>query len=77
MFPHTCAHAHTVPHIHASIEKEREQLWWGTPIVSALGRCRQEDQQFGASLDYMRLYLKPHINATEVPQAQREGEVVM
>lgn len=46
---------HTVPHIYASIEREREQLWWGTPVVSALGRGRQEDQQFRASLDYMRL----------------------
>jgi hypothetical protein len=35
------------------------QVWWCTPVILALGRLRQEDCKFEASLDYgMRLCLK-------------------
>jgi hypothetical protein len=27
--------------------------WWYTPVIPALGRCRQEDHKFEASLAYI------------------------
>jgi hypothetical protein len=39
-------------------EREREryresQAWWHTPIIPPLGRLRQEDQEFEASMGYI------------------------
>jgi hypothetical protein len=35
------------------------QARWGTPVIPALGRQRQEDREFEASLDYIeKNYLK-------------------
>ena len=33
-------------------------VWWGTLVTPALGRWRQKDQEFKASLGYMIPYLK-------------------
>jgi hypothetical protein len=30
------------------------QAWWYTPIISALGRLRKEDQEFEVILSYKR-----------------------
>jgi hypothetical protein len=30
------------------------QAWWYTPVIPALGRLRQEDHDFEASLGYRR-----------------------
>jgi hypothetical protein len=31
--------------------KKQSQVWWHTPIIPALGRLRQKDYKFKASLD--------------------------
>jgi hypothetical protein len=28
-------------------------VWWCTPVIPALGKLRQEDHEFEASLDYI------------------------
>jgi hypothetical protein len=34
--------------------KKLSEVWWHTPIISALRKLRQEGQEFEASLDYIR-----------------------
>lgn len=32
--------------------KERMKVWWSTPVIPALRKRRQENQQFKATLSY-------------------------
>jgi hypothetical protein len=32
------------------------QIWWHTLTISALGRLKQEDHKFEASLDYLQKF---------------------
>jgi hypothetical protein len=34
------------------LEREKGQVWWRTPLIPALGRQRQADSEFEASLVY-------------------------
>jgi hypothetical protein len=34
------------------LKSARVQVWWCTPVISALGRLKQEDLEFEANLDY-------------------------
>jgi hypothetical protein len=36
----------------------QNRVWWQMPVVSALGRLRQEDHEFQASLGYIA---RPHV----------------
>jgi hypothetical protein len=44
-------------------ERRKSQAWWYAPAIPALGRLRQEDPKFKASLSYsVRPYLKKKRN---------------
>jgi hypothetical protein len=34
---------------------QKDQVWWGMPIIPALGRLRQKDQEFEANLSYLKI----------------------
>jgi hypothetical protein len=34
-------------------KEKRCQAWWLTPVITALGKLKQENQEFKASLDYI------------------------
>jgi hypothetical protein len=51
---------HPAPHIsgkfgHATLTKshQKSQAWWYTPEIPALGKHKEEDQKFKASLGYI------------------------
>jgi hypothetical protein len=46
------------------------QAWWCTPIIPALGRQRQEDHKFKASLNYIVSWGQPQPHGETLSQTQ-------
>jgi hypothetical protein len=51
---------------------QRGQAWWYTPVIPALGRLRQEDLEFEASMDYIA---KPNLQK-KTPKPNRANEQI-
>lgn len=54
------------------LEKQCSQAQQRTPVKTALGRCREEDGQLGANLDY-RVRLCHHKNSRRKEEEEEEG----
>jgi hypothetical protein len=59
-----------------SLTQSQSQKWWCMPGISALGRLRQEDCKFQASLSYMKPYPKKERKERKGRRGRRLGEKV-
>jgi hypothetical protein len=48
------------------------QVWWYTPVISALGRLRQEDCESKASLEYI---VRPYLKKKKKKKSQLEQNI--